>query len=428
MSALRHVWSQDSPALLLIARLIATGLGFLSAPILARLLGPAGRGDTAAAATVLYVVPIAIALGVPTYVRRAVAISGSLAPIRAARHTAWLALLPSIAAAWLCFATVFASMGETARVVASLAVLSAPCAVSWACDIGALVAQTRFRALFVLILCPPVINLAGTLILWGTGTVSVASVVGVGAVANVATCAVGLGIVRLDGQAFDSTPSVKEMYRHGLRYSGAAFAEAALNRGDQVIMLPILGASQAGLYAVAASISTLPVTVGHALASNYFGVIARTEGRALRDVVSTALRSALVLSLAVTVALIALTPLAVPAIFGSEFRAAVPVTLVSIAATVPLILGFVAGNMLAAMGRGLTLTAWQLVAAGLGLGLLFPLGTVYGAMGAALASVIAYATSGIAMIIAVRPHATFMVIGRADIRVAASDILRRKGA
>lgn len=381
--------THDTPSLLAFARLFAAGLALLSAPVVARAIGPAGRGETAAAIAVFHIAPVVLAFGVPLAVRRRAALPDGERVIASARIIALLGILGAIPIAIALRFTLFSAFEPLAALVASTSILLAPVVVSWSCDVSVLVAQSRYRAIALIQLTPPVSYLMFVLALWAfgrasTGTVLIAYVCG-----HVFACLVGLIFVRATWSgAWREIPSLA---REGLRFSGASLAETATNRMDQAIALPLIGATQAGYYAVATTIVTIPFAFGQALGAAYFTPIVRAEaGEPRRRLQRQSARSAFALAFACYPLLCLATPLMVPLLFGTDFAGAVPVVWVASVGGFAMTSGYVISMALAAEGRGGRMSVAQTVALVVSIGSLFLLGPVLGAIGAALASTLGY--------------------------------------
>jgi len=160
------------------------------------------------------------------------------------------------------------------------------------------------------------------------------------------------------------------------------------------------------------------------LGASYFTAVATANNVQRRILVTQAIKSAVILSTAVSLGLAALAPAVIPVFFGDEFVGAVPAAIVAIFSSVAIVTGFVVSNSLAAQGRGLTMTFAQLGAAVVGVGLLVIWGSAWGAVGAAAASAIAYAVASTVMILALRPLPGLWRINHADFAIAVTDLLR----
>lgn len=384
-----RLFIDDSPSLMAFARILASALALASAPIVARIIGPDGRGETAAAIALFHIVPVVLAFGVPLVVRRHAATTDGKSAIATARLIAVIGTLPAVGLAFLLSHLLFSGFDPLSRSVATIGIAAAPTVVSWMCDIGVLVAHARYRAVFAMQIIQPVTYLVLILVISMTGIASTGTVLAAYICGLMATFVTGLVLVR--GSWNGALKRLPHISREGVKFAGAALAETASNRLDQAIALPLLGATQAGLYAVATTIVTIPLALGHALGAAYFTPIARAEvGKARQDLQQQAARSALALAPLAFIAICIAAPLVVPLLFGEEFSGAVPVIWIASLGGIAMTVGYVLSMALAADGRGVRMTISQTVALVVSLAALFALGPILGAVGAALASSLGY--------------------------------------
>ncbi|WP_334168824.1 lipopolysaccharide biosynthesis protein [Timonella senegalensis] len=377
---------KDGPSLMVIGRLIATSLSFITAPIIARAIGPEGRGETASALAVFYLVPIVLAFGVPMEIRRLSAADNGGAPVVVARLFALSSTLVAVPVALICSETVFQSFSDQANFVATLGVATSPLTILWMNDTSVFIALGKFRAIAILQIVQPVIYLAGTLYFYARGSLSVETVLAAYLTGNFAVAVLGWVMVarvpRVRG------PRLVRLLHSSTKYSGSAIAEAASNRLDQVLMIPVLGVYQSGLYAVAVTVASIPAVLGQALGAVHFRAVAQAPVGARSRVLEVGIRDGIALGL-ISVPLVGLgAVLGVPLLFGTGFREAVPATVVLSVGTGLTIAAYVTSMMLGASGRGWLMTFAQLTALAVGMLALFALGPSFGAVGAAVASVV----------------------------------------
>lgn len=379
----------NSPALLLLGRLGASGLALVSAPIVARAIGPAGRGETAAAVALFALVPVFLGLGLPLELRRVVATDGGTASIRAARRlVAWTAVI-SVPTALLCWESIFQGFAAEARLAASVGVALTPLTLSWICDTSVLVAQRDYVGIVVLQLLQPFTYLMAVLTLWSFHLATTATVIWVYVGSNMMSFVFGLLRVRTLRQ--DGMQRSVELFRGSLRFAGGSLADAASNRLDQVMALPVIGAIQAGFYSVGVTIGLAPLALAQAVGTASFTRIAQAQGRRRRRLVNQSIREVASLSFAAALVLVVFGPSIVVILFGDAFSGAESAIRVAAVACIFASISLQASTALVATGRGAKLAVAQLVSLIVGIGLLFVLGPAYGALGAALASLIGYA-------------------------------------
>ncbi|QZT58438.1 lipopolysaccharide biosynthesis protein [Mycolicibacterium austroafricanum] len=380
--------ARRSPSLLIIGRLGASALALISAPIVARAIGPEGRGETAAALALYLIVPVVLGLGLPLEVRRQAATSDGHAVVRTAKTLVALSSLLSAAIAVLTYFTIFSGFSADGRLVASIGIALAPLSASWAIDVSVLVAHRRYGGVLLMQLLQPAVYVGLIVTVWLLDMARVSTVLAASLVGTVATFSAGLMLVRvpLVGKRVDT----KSLMRKSLAFSGSAIAEAASSRADQILALPLIGAYQAGLYSVAATIGAIPLAIGQALGASYFAPIAQAESQNRTRLQGEAVRAALAAAVMITPLIALAAWLTIPWVFGEAFRDSVPVTMISLIGSACLLAAYVASMALAADGRGIRMTFAQVGSLVCGISALLILGPILGALGAAIASTIGY--------------------------------------
>ena len=379
-----------SPSLVIVGRLGASLLALISAPIVARAIGPEGRGETAAALALFVITPVVLGLGMPLEVRRRAATSDSYAVMRTARIIVALSTPVAIGLAVLTYFTIFSNFSAEGRIAAAVGVALAPLSTSWALDISVLVAHRRYAGVLLIQLLQPSVYVALILLLWILDIAIVATIIAASILGTAAAFCAGVLLVRVPIRG--ERVAIRNLLRKGLTFSGSAIAEIASSRADQVIALPLIGAYQAGLYSVAATIGSAPLAIGHALAASYFSPIAQAEGKQRLLLQSEAVRAA------IAITIIAIPPIAIvasatiPLVFGQEFAPSIPATMIYLVGSAGMLAAFVASMALAADGRGIRMTIAQVASLILGIAVLLVLGPIFGAVGAAIASTLGYLT------------------------------------
>lgn len=381
-------FSRGSPSLIIIGRLGASALALVSAPIVARAIGPEGRGETAAALALFLIVPVALGMGIPLEVRRQAATSDGHAVIRTGRTFVTLSVAGSVAIAALSYLTIFADFSTGARMTATVGIALAPLTTSWSLDVSVLVAHRRYSAVLIMQILQPAVYVGLVVLLWTIGLAMVATVIMASIAGTAATFAAGLILVRvpLRGQRV----GMKILIQRGFSFFGSAIAEAASNRADQILALPLIGAYQAGLYSVAATIGSIPLAIGQALGASYFTPIAQTEGIRRREIQSESIRAAMAAAVMATPVIAAIAWATIPLVFGDAFAPSILPTMLALIGSAGLLIGYVASMGLAAEGRGVRMTIAQVTSVIVGIGALSVLGPALGAVGAAVASTVGY--------------------------------------
>ncbi|QVI27578.1 oligosaccharide flippase family protein [Mycolicibacterium neoaurum] len=171
---------------------------------------------------------------------------------------------------------------------------------------------------------------------------------------------------------------------------GAA-AGIVYSRIDQMLITPLAGVYELGLYAVAASIAEVILLINTAVRDVIFTAESESPDH-VRSARAARLSTMVTLGLGVFGA--ALCPWAIPLLFGDAFEQAVPITLLLILATVLGNPGSVAGAVLNGRGRPGLRSLSLAIGVVINLVAVFALVPEMGALGAALATLIASALAG----------------------------------
>lgn len=411
----RSAYLGNSVSLVAISRIVSMGLTLMTAPIIARAIAPVGRGETATAIAAITIVPIFVGFGLPLEIRRRAATRDSRSSVRAARDVCAVLFLPSALISLILFFTVFSSMPHAVAITASVGVGLAPLSVSWLCDQSVMIGRGNFRAVALIQLAQPVMYVLIVSVGFLVGVITVQYVI----VANLAgvflAFVVGLCVCR--ASFLGARDSRKSVVGGGVKYAGSSIVEASANRLDQILVLPLIGSFGSGLYSIAVTVSSIPLSIGHALGAHFFNLSARQEPSA-RSVGGEAIRSSIVL-VSIFVAIIALTvPFLVPVIFGPDFEGAVPSVLVSLVGSLFMTIAYVGSMVLAGAGRGRTMTYAQLGCLIVGISLLYIFAPIWGALGASVASALGYFVLLVIIIVSLKVRLLEMVPRMVDVRNA----------
>lgn len=384
----RRLFSQDSPLQISLANMVAYALTFVSTLLIARGLGPAGRGETAAALSAFAIAPAILGFGVPLELRRRCAVALDRPAMRAARDWIVAAVGPALVLGLLFTATSFAATSQPLQIAAVAGICAATLSVSWATDTGALMGLGRYRAVSLIRLTHPAANLCLLVIFWFMEYFTPVAVLIASMVSTLVTALVGAGLCRVSLRGARS--GRRELLLAGGRYAGGTIAESASSRLDQVLVLPLIGAAAAGQYSIAASLALLPLALGQSLAADHFRAVAgRPASADTRQLVDRALKEALSVVAPVCLVFVLLSGALLPAVFGTAFAEATPVLYWLLPGSIAVTVGYVASMLLAAQGRGVSMTLLQCGGLGLGVCLLLVLGPAWSAVGAGVASSVA---------------------------------------
>ncbi len=359
---------------------------FVTAPVLARELGLEGRGHLAAATAPLLLVIGSLTLGVPESLTYHVA-QGTAHPRRLLRHAAALLVAAGAAGAglvWVAAPWLAIDEPEVYRIM-----LLTTAAIVPALWVGALRGAASGLHLWPLVTrertVSAAVRLFGVIGLAVTGTLDLGTAAAVLAAAPVLGGLVYVRLpTRLERTDVPEAPP-PHLLGYGLRVWVGALSGIVLLRIDQTLVAPLSSAAELGYYTVAVAIAEAPLVLTAAARNVMFAADSseRDDERLARTS-----RTVTALVLLGCLALAALLPWAVPTLFGEEFTGAIPVTLLLLLATVAGTPGSFPGSALSSRGRpGLRSTS-LVIACVLNVIALVVLVPVWGAMGAAVATLI----------------------------------------
>lgn len=311
-------------------------VGLCTGVLVARLLGPIGRGELA---EVIYWSSLIAGLGlfsIPT------ALTFSLAqkktdpadPVNAFAIVAILAVL-SIAFGGLLILLV----GDTNLRDLALIYLAAFLPVNFlsltlmAMDHGA----QRFIRYNIFRLIPPVTYLLGILFLWWQAEISVATLLMASWLGTFIVC---VSWIASCNREFVGRPRIVEMwklFRTGAKYHTTTIAGTLYQGIDRFVLIALFTHAELGLYAVALTASSAGLgIVSSATSTVLFPKMAAAEGMAThRSHVCNALGVSTILALLTNVTIAAAIPFLVPLLFGPAFVDAVPAAVLLCLAQIP---------------------------------------------------------------------------------------------
>jgi len=380
----------------LVGNLFPPAAALASGPILAQALGVDGRGAVAAAAAPLGLAIALMTFGVPEAVSYTVARHPGLVRV-AARNGAFIVVLTGLLATGaVLVARPWLSGGEPEiqhlMAVASVAVLPTLLlgvlrGIASGLQRWTMVAWEKVlaSALRLVVLLP----------LWLTGHLTPFTATVVLAMMPVLGAVAYLRLPRRLPAAQEDTEGVastRTVTGYGLRLWFGTISGILLSRVDQTLMTPLSSAYELGLYVVAVNVSELPLVIHRAVRDVTFVTDAhRSEDGRL----AAAARISTLVCTVVALGLGGTMWWWLPLLFGTEFAGAVPVAWLLLAAVVVSTPGSIAGAGLSARGRPGQRSVALVIACVLNIAALVALVPVWGAMGAAVATVIGYVVSSL---------------------------------
>ena len=398
-------------AQLFAAKVVGNAGYFVAVLLLARGLGPAGRGEIA----FLIVTSLVLARVAPLGVTEATTIFTAQRPHARATQL-------STAACFVCVASAAASVlavlalrllvhDGTAVIGASEAVVLVGAAVAIAlAEIGNafLLGCDRVRQQAVITASSSWIYAVLLIIVWGSGSLTVVYAAGTWAVAQwlrafwvVSRSIRGIGVERPSGTV------LRESIAFGARAWIGSMARFLNFRIDQLLMAFIASASALGVYAVAVNGAEVLLYFPSTTAVALMPLAARSDPLDRIDVVLRAFRSAALVTAVGAVVAAIIGPTLIPLVFGTAYDGSVAPFLWLL----PGALGFAAmgvfSSALVASSLPGRSSAGPVVSLVVGLLLALLLIPMYGPSGAAAASTFAFLLGGLASLAVYWRHASF---------------------
>jgi O-antigen/teichoic acid export membrane protein len=383
----------NAPIALTFCRILTAVAGLATAPLIARALGPADRGLVAAVLAVLGVCPIVMALGTPLAVRRRAATSSDVSGlVRSARLFGLTSVVPCLAISVALLQWIFVDLSMAEGMLFLAAMVLCPLTISWMVDVNVLVARREYLKVAAVQSTQGLGFSVGILLCWSFFVINVSTIIVCTAIASVAAAILGACLTSVGTLGYRS--DFFSLVREGARLSGSQIAEVAQHRLDQILVLPLIGASAAGQYSVAVTIGGLPIVLAHALAASRFPEFANTVGLpGLRELHARSVRASLAMGLLSSCCLAIVSPYLIPRIFGDQFSSVVPVTLIILIGSAGLVACYMCSMALVASDRGLAMTVAQCIGLVAGSVSLLVLGPLWGPIGAGIASSLGYLIS-----------------------------------
>lgn len=380
---------------------VIVGLSFLTAPLQARALGPAGRGDLAAIMVPLGLAPALISFGLGTYSVREAARGRPLGPLVGTIGAMLVGLGLLAALAGPAVADVFSEGREVVATWIVIGFLVLPLGMlNWLLtDLAT--GRERWEVVMTVRMIPPVATLLGVVALVALDELTVATAAATAIIAGVLPAAVLLPELRGIGRPRFSPAVARAAIPFGFKAWLGGLGSMANVRLDQLLMIRLVEARELGLYVVAFSVAGVLVNpMVSALASGTMPRFATGDPALIARVLRTTMLGVAVTSVGVAVIAPALVPLA----FGDDFSGAVPVVWVLLAAGIPLSGVTVLSTALTSKGRPGFSAASELLSLGLTIPGLLILLPILGALGAALVSLVAYAAGLTFLMFGARRH------------------------
>ena len=390
-----------------ISHLMSTGvtdallmaLATISGILVARLLGPAGRGEFAIA--VLW--PSVLAAVGNMGLREALTYELAKVPSLRARLTGLailLALGQSVLLVGLGYVLIpWLTRSQTPEVTRSalLFLFFIPANLLASYALGLLQGDLAISIFNMIRLSVSVVYLAAVLILWAFGAVTVWNVTLGLLLANYVTAAFGVVAVLAKYSAtWRIDPWLtKRLLSYGVRNHAGSISSLLNQRMDQMLMAVLLAPVQLGWYSAAVNISGLARLGSGAFGTLVFPKVAATDPVEQRRVTQLYSRLNVTITAASGLALMATIPVLVPLLYGSAYRPSVVSAEILTVAAVFVGIGQAWSGSLRGLGHPLEPAKAELISlviTAIGLALTLK---PWGIMGASVTSLFAYVVSSI---------------------------------
>ncbi|ABM09332.1 lipopolysaccharide biosynthesis protein [Paenarthrobacter aurescens] len=410
-------------------------ISLATAPILAQTLGVEGRGTLAAGmAPMLFAVAVG-ALGMPEALTFYVARQARGARRAVRRAFGILTLLGAVAAALVALSAPILADGNTEveQLIMLTAILTIP--TFWASIPNSILAGThawKRSALMDFALSALRLILLSALAMSGLLVPLTATVVMLGIPLLKGLLTVPYLIEYRRGYR-NATAKRVRLFSYGSRLWVGSLAGVVLLRLDQLLMIPLAGPAQLGLYAVAVSLGEVPAVLAGAVRNVVFSSDAgSSQDREHTDRLQQTARLTSAAAGLASIGIGVLLPWAIPVLFGASFGAAVAVTWVILAGVTLGTAGSVAGAGLSARGRP-GLRSWGMVIGAIAnTAVLLMAVPTLGAMGAALSTLVGNVVAGTMNVVWLRAHFGMGIRGfyglrSRDIQLVLKTLVRQTG-
>lgn len=250
-----------------------------------------------------------------------------------------------------------------------------------------------------LVLIGVTVTSIGLLALTGKLTVTAAAYAYVVAYAVTAVVAVSVVLRLIGGRPSISRESVRQLLGFGLRSQLSTSMWSLNERADQLVISAFFSPASLGLYVVAVTLTSLTTLVGFSFALVALPLIARVDALGhQRRIARLIIAATLICAIAVSVPIFAIEPTLIRLFFGDAFVGAAGVGRVLLVAGIVFALNRVMEALLQAVGRPLDSSIGEGVALAVTAGGLAALLPTMGIMGAGVTSLLAYSASSAFMV------------------------------
>jgi O-antigen/teichoic acid export membrane protein len=367
----------------------------LSGPLLARTLGPEGRGVVAALLAPLSLANLMFTLGVPdslTYFVARHRFSNEKA-IPIAMFGGILCSLVACATFWFCAPYLFRTERQYLGLFRVLLLGTLPFSLIFAALRGIVQGRQQFGLINKERIAAAGIRLAALFVFLLGGFLTPVSAVWISVISPLIGSIFLLGGLRAGSLRWRKESDTGQIARYATAAAMGTIGGLIVIRLDQALMVSLTSRSQLAYYAVAASVAELPLILASAVRDLAFSLASERDDPTL---VAQLCRFTLLTMSVLCIFAGLFTPLMVPALFGKAFSPTVPMVEILLVASIGRAVTAVIGAGLMTTGRTWLRSAIQLAGAALTGVLLFIWVPRFGGLGAAWVTSITYAVLSVA--------------------------------
>ena len=376
-------------------------LSLLNVLVMARALGPVGRGDVAFLTTIAFLVPWMVSLGIDQANVNFAGRERKIGPALATNSLIMALVLGAIGAGLVALLVVLvpAAGGEADPSLRWLILASLPMLVAQILLKQLAVAYYGFIVLNLGYFLPPILNVCvnGALAIVGELTVAAAIVTWLAGQWIATVFAVGYILRRLDGFGRPDTALGKRQLIFGLKAHAGRVMLLGNYRVDQWILGAIAGSRELGLYSIAVAWAETLFFLPNALASVQRPDLVRAAREVAARQAAVVFRVVMAVTSVLALGIVITAPLLCVGVFGEAFEGSVDDLRI-------LVLGGFGIGALKLLGSALTARDRPLLeSAAIGVAFVtiialdFILIPGLGGLGAAIASTVAYSAGGVAV-------------------------------
>jgi O-antigen/teichoic acid export membrane protein len=399
-------------------------IGFATSIVLARLLGPAGRGLLGLMLSANLLVVVFSSIGLPTAVTYFSSRADADPPAILGNclvHALLLAVV-LIPLSWLLHGAIAEGLGDGAGgltwvLVATLAPLTL---LDWTTN-SQLQGALRFERVNIVIVLSRLVYAIAVVALLGVLSLGVEGGVIATGLGSLAMIVLSLRALLRAGRPRFDPRLARRLFGYGAKAQVGSILQLANGRLDVLILQIYRPLSQVGYYVIAQTVAELVVTLANEFRWTSMVLVTKSQGEEQASTSASAVRHYTIIAAAAALANVVFGSAVILLGYGSRFHSAIAPMLILLPGVWMLGIGIVIQGDLSGRGRPGLASVLAGVSAAVTTGLDFALIPPLGTIGAALASVCGYSTLGIVSVIVLHrvsaiPLRELVIPTRADLR------------